>query len=246
MTKQLILLIFLIFLIKLRAQEVKVVNQENELLLDCLVLCDNGQVGQLNQSTKSYSFSGLSYPIAIHSYGFNSFTLQNESEVVKKIVLTRLSDSLSSVNVVSNRISAEESLKKILKNTTALYTPPDTLFQDFTYLLLSAAKDTLAHAKGLVSRDVGASWNEEVEIYIDTISDFFLDSTRAELLSKMWPSIFIITQKKSFITSFINEENASWRRLIEVYLDSIVKQEGFLTFFLWYQYLQSSFWCSSR
>jgi hypothetical protein len=184
----------------------------------------------LNLTTEAYSLWGLSYPIAVHCYGFNSFTLKSKSELVEKIVLPRLSDSLSSVNVISNRISAEESLKRILKNTTALHTPPDTLFQDFTYMLLSAAKDTLAFATGLVSRGVRASWNEKVEVYIDSIRDFYLDSNRADLLREMWPTPFVSTRKTPYV-NFLNESRKSHRQEIKISLDSIVKHEDVFKYY---------------
>lgn len=206
-------------------------NQQGDFISDCLVLGVNGSIGQLNPTTKAYFLCGLSYPIAVHCYGFNSFTLKSKSELVEKIVLTRLSDSLCSVNVISNRISAEESLRKILNNTTARHRPPDTLFQDFTYLLLSATGDTLAFALGLVSRDIGAVWNGKTDIFYDSISALYLDSTQAPLLNKMWGTLFLHTRYNSFM-GFLNKK-MSRRQELKLSLDSIIKDEDVFTYYFY-------------
>jgi hypothetical protein len=231
MHKKLSIVVLFFSWVQLSAQEIKVVNEQGMFILDCLVLGKQGQVGQLNKSKKTYSVAGLSYPIAIHSYGFNSFILKNKSESVQKIELTRLSDSLSGVQVISNKISPEESLKRILKNTTTLHTPPDTLFQDFGYLLLSAAKDTLAFATGLVSRDIGAVWHGKTEVFYDSINTLYLDSTQAPLLNKMWATPFLNTRNNSFM-GFLNKKMSS-RHEIKISLDSIIKHEDVFTFYFY-------------
>ncbi len=231
MVKHLLILLFLLFSIKVKSQEITVVNPSQQFLADCLLIGSDGYVATVDTAKKQYLLKGIKFPINIHCYGFNSQVFYSIDNLPSKIELSFLSDSLNTVSVVQRRINPDESLRRIFNNTTEGKSPPDTMIQKFKYVLLTSKLDTLSSMTGTVSRDIGGKWHKQVEIYYDTITRLYLDSNSSEQLNLMWPTSFVGT-RSNYFTAMLNESNASNRQEIVVNLDSIVREgDDFKYFF---------------
>ncbi len=202
------------------SQELVVVNEKNEALTDCLIVGSNGIVAENPAEKNRYSIAKLSFPISIHSYGYNSFRIYKAKEISTPTVLIRLSDSLASVDVLAPKISPLEALKKILENTGNSYRPPDTLMQEFTYSLQDSTGKTIAKANGIVSRDIYSDWYNST--HIESIFQIYLDSTRQETLANMWPSPFVHCGRKTYVPNYINNLEKTYRNTLSVELDSVI------------------------
>lgn len=231
MIKHLFLIILTLQSFKSSSQNVKVVDENQRFLKDCLILGSKGYVSKPDTVKEVYVLNNLEFPIYIHCIGYNSIKVESKDNLTSVIELKSLSDSLEVVSVVQKRISPDESLKRIFNNTTNRKVPPDTLIQKFSYLLLSPDSDTLAWMTGLVSRDVCSKWHDRVEIYYDSIDILYLDSIQSELLSKMWSTPLLDT-RSNYFTEMLDEGKSSKRQEILVNLDSIqIVEENYKYFF---------------
>ncbi len=202
------------------SQELVVVNEKNEALTDCLIVGSKGIVAENSAEKNRYSIAKLSFPISIHSYGYNSFRIYKAKEISTPTILKRLSDRLASVDVLAPKISPLEALKKILENTGNSYRPPDTLLQEFSYSLQDSTGKTIARANGIVSRDIYSDWYNS--IHIESIFQLYLDSTQQEHLANMWPSPFVHCGRKTDVPNYINNLEKSSRNTLSVELDSVI------------------------
>jgi len=203
------------------SQIVNIVDENGKRINDALVMDKEGNVADKSFSSNVYKLNNLTLPIKVYAYGYNNFQIDNKEKTPQTIVLKALSDSLQSIEIISQKISASASLSRILNNTVLKYTPPEVIDQNFNYLLLNAHGDTLAHATGVISKSIGSQWHKKIEPYYKSVSRLYLDSSQNLLLKAMWPSPFVFSQKGGFVTNLINRLEDSPNNTFQITLDSI-------------------------
>lgn len=213
--------LFAILINPLFGQRVYVVGSNGQNQLDCLIMDLDGNVAKGGDSTGVYDILGLNYPIRIYTYGYRTENIVDKIEGLDTVKLKVLQDNLNQAEVVSNRISPEESIIRIVNNTTSKYSPPQVLYQKFEYVLLSSSRDTMAFANGTVQRVFKNGWDIlKPNSFYKKVNSFFLNPSYYPELSRMWATPFVDIGKFNFnihIPYIINNKNAS----AEFTLDSI-------------------------